>query len=61
LGLIDDLGFGPVAQLCAATSIRTPDAIQLAVAVTAGCTDFITNDRRLPAVAGVRVRQLADY
>ena len=49
------------AQLRAATAIRTPDALQLAAAITAGCTSFVTNDRRLPAVAGTRVVQLADY
>ena len=49
------------AQLRAATAVRTPDALQLAAAITSGCTSFITNDRRLPAVAGIRVLQLADY
>ena len=49
------------AQLRAATAVRTPDALQLAAAITSGCTSFITNDRRLPAVAGTRVLQLADY
>ena len=48
------------AQLRAATAVRTPDALQLAAAITSGCTSFITNDRRLPAVAGTRVLQLAD-
>ena len=49
------------AQLRAATAVRTPDALQLAAAITSRCTSFITNDRRLPAVAGTRVLQLADY
>lgn len=49
------------AQLRAATSLRTPDALQLTAAVTSGCTAFITNDRRLPAVGPTRVLQLEDY
>lgn len=49
------------AQLRAATAVRTPDALQLAAALSGGCTSFITNDRRLPAVAGTRVLQLTDY
>jgi len=49
------------AQLRAAAAMRTPDAIQLAAAIGAGCTAFVTNDRRIPRVAGVRVLQLTDY
>ena len=49
------------AQLRAAANIRTPDALQLAAAARYGCTAFVTNDRRLPAVRGTRVLQLADY
>jgi predicted nucleic acid-binding protein len=37
------------------------DALRLAAALTAGCTTFLTNDRRIPAVSGIRVLQLADY
>lgn len=49
------------AQLRAATGVKTPDALQLAAAATAGCTAFLTNDRRLPAVAGLRILQLSSY
>jgi predicted nucleic acid-binding protein len=49
------------AQLRAATNLRTPDALQLASALRYGCAAFVTNDRRLPAVRGTRVLQLADY
>ena len=49
------------AQLRAAVSIKTPDALQLAAAITAGCRTFVTNDRRLPALPGLRILQLADY
>lgn len=49
------------AQLRALTGVRTPDALQLTAAREAGCTAFVTNDRRLPAVPGLRILQLADY
>ena len=46
------------AQLRAATGVKTPDALQLVAAVGAGCTTFLTNDRRLPLVPGLRVVEL---
>ena len=49
------------AHLRAATGVRTPDALQLVAAISAGCTALITNDRRLPPVAGIRVLQLNSY
>jgi predicted nucleic acid-binding protein len=49
------------AQLRAAFGIRTPDALQVAAALTAGCAAFITNDRRLPVVPNLRIIQLAAY
>jgi predicted nucleic acid-binding protein len=49
------------AQLRAVTGARTPDALQLAAALTGGCRTFVTNDRRLPDVAGLRILQLSDY
>jgi predicted nucleic acid-binding protein len=49
------------AQLRAATGTATPDALQLAAALRAGCSAFVTNDRRLPAVPGLRIAQLAAY
>ncbi len=48
------------AQLRARFGIRTPDALQLAAAHSARCTAFVTNDRRLPVVEGLRVVQLSD-
>jgi predicted nucleic acid-binding protein len=47
------------ARLRAATRVRTPDALQLAAASQAGCPVFLTNDRRLPAVPGMRIVQLS--
>ena len=49
------------AQLRAATSIKTPDALQIVAAISAGCTTFLTNDRRLPPVPGLRILELASY
>jgi hypothetical protein len=40
------------AQLRAATGIGTPDALQLAASVATRCSDFVTNDRRMPGAAG---------
>jgi predicted nucleic acid-binding protein len=47
------------AHLRATSTIRTPDALQLAVALTSRCVAFVTNDRRLPAVPGVRIVDLS--
>jgi len=41
--------------------VRTPDALQLAAALAGGCTGFVTNDRDLPAVPGLKVMQLRSY
>jgi predicted nucleic acid-binding protein len=49
------------AQLRAATSIKTPDALQVVAAISGGCTTFLTNDRRLPPVPGLRILELASY
>jgi predicted nucleic acid-binding protein len=49
------------AQLRAATGVKTPDALQLVAALAAGCTTFLTNGRRLPAIPGLRVLQLSSY
>ena len=49
------------AQLRAASGVKTPDALQLAAALGTGCTRFVTNDRRLPQVPGLRVIQLSSY
>ena len=49
------------AQLRAATGVKTPDALQLVAALGAGCKTFVTNDRRLPSVPGLRVVECAAY
>lgn len=47
------------AQLRAATGVKTPDALQLVAAIGAGCTTFVTNDRRLPPIPGLRIVELS--
>jgi len=49
------------AQLRAVISMKTPDAIQLASALAAGCTAFLTNDQRIPYVSGLPVLRAQDY
>jgi predicted nucleic acid-binding protein len=49
------------AQLRAKTGVKTPDSLQLIAALAAGCTVFLTNDRKLPTVPGMRILQLASY
>lgn len=50
------------AQLRAAyRSLRTPDALQLAAALHGGCSAFVTNDRDLPTLPGLRIVKLGDH
>lgn len=56
------------AQLRAAAQLRgvhpgvkTPDAIQLCAALSGDCKTFVTNDRELPPVPGLRIVQLKSY
>jgi predicted nucleic acid-binding protein len=49
------------AELRATYEVRTPDALQLAAALGRGCGTFVTNDRRLPLIPGLRVIQLSSY
>jgi len=49
------------AQLRAATGVKTPNALQLVAAIGSGCSTFVTNDRRIQEIPGMRVLQLADY
>jgi predicted nucleic acid-binding protein len=58
---IDPALLRAAAQLRAVTSVRTPDALQLAAALAEGCTAFVTNDRRLPSLPGLRILQVGEY
>ena len=49
------------AQLRAATGVKTPDALQLICAAGTGCKTFLTNDRPLPSIPGLRVLQVSSY
>ena len=49
------------AQLRAASSVATPDALQLATCLASRCSAFVTDDRRLPSIPGLRIIQLRDY
>jgi predicted nucleic acid-binding protein len=42
-------------------SVRTPDALQIAAALSAGCSAFVTNDRDLPVVPGLEILKLGSY
>lgn len=46
------------AELRARYRLRTPDALQLAAALSAGCQAFLTNDHNLARVAELRVLTL---
>lgn len=47
-------------RLRAHHGLKTPDALQIAAALTAGCSAFITNDKRLPDIPGLSIIQLRD-
>ena len=49
------------ALLRAKYRLRTPDAIQLGAALSNGGKAFVTNDRDLPEIPGLRIIQLKDY
>ncbi len=58
---IDRAQLRGAAQLRASFGVRTPDALQLAAALSERCPVYVTNDRRLPLIAGMAVVQLSDY
>ena len=49
------------AQLRAAHALKTPDALQLATALITKCPVFLTNDRELAAVPGIRILTVQAY
>ena len=48
------------AQLRATYNLHTPDAIQLATALSVGATSFLTNDIHLPSIPGLQMLVLND-
>ena len=48
------------AQVRALHRIRTPDALQVAAALSHRCATLVTDDRRLPDLPGLRIVQLAE-
>ncbi len=57
---VDALVAEHAAGLRARHRLRTPDALQVAAAVSAGCEAFLTNDRSLRRVSELRVLVLDD-
>jgi len=59
-GLVDmSIGVAErAAEVRAEYGFRTPDAIQIATAVHAGCDCFLTNDQRLSEYTGIAVVQV---
>jgi predicted nucleic acid-binding protein len=49
------------AQLRATFKLKPPDAIQVAAALVGGCSSFLTNDRRIRAVPGLKILQVKNY
>jgi len=49
------------ALLRARYRLRTPDAIQIGAALSSSSKTFVTNDRDLPEIPGLRIIQLEDY
>jgi predicted nucleic acid-binding protein len=57
---LDNPQLRAAAQLRATHTVRTPDALQLSAALSARCTTFVTNDRRLPELPELRILRLGD-
>jgi predicted nucleic acid-binding protein len=57
---VDRAQLRTAAQLRALYRLRTPDALQLAAALSSRCQTFVTNDRELPPIPGLKVVQLKE-
>ena len=49
------------AKIRALAGLKKPDALQVATALQADCTAFLTNDREIPSMGEMRTLQLRDY
>jgi predicted nucleic acid-binding protein len=58
---IDKFQLRAAAQIKAHYRIRTPDALQLAAALSKRCSALLTNDREMPELPGLKVLQLREY
>lgn len=57
---LDHAQLRTAAQVRALTRMRTPDALQIAAALSQRCAAFVTNDREYPQLPGLRVVQLRE-
>ena len=57
---IDELVADTAATLRARYDLKTPDALQIAASLTAGCQAFLTNDAALARVKEIRVLVLSE-
>lgn len=58
---VDDAQQRAAAQLSARHNLRTPDALQLAAALTTLCSTFVTNDRHFPSEPEMRIVRITDH
>ncbi len=58
---VDRTQLRAAAQLRGLHRLRTPDALQLAAALAARCSAFVTNDRKVPALPGLDVVRLSHW
>jgi len=58
---LDRLQLRTAAQIRARYRVRTPDALQLAAALSKRCTVLLTNDRDMPTLPGLKILQLNAY
>jgi uncharacterized protein len=58
---IDRFQLRAAAQIRAHYRIRTPDALQLAAALSKRCSALLTNDREMPELPGLKTLQLKAY
>jgi uncharacterized protein len=58
---IDGFQLRAAAQIRAHYRIRTPDALQLAAALSKRCSALLTNDREIPEMPSLRTIQLKAY
>lgn len=48
------------AQLRARYRLKTPDSLQIAAALASRCKSFVTNDRKITDIPGLRIVQLSE-